>query len=324
MKEVYNEKYYTLSLITQERQDCITLALVWLADLLGLKDRDWPIDGIKLLKLLKASPSISFNYLLADMEDSCDGAADYSHELDLYVILLNQNKMNYPYEASRDRRLNFTIAHEVGHIALGHVLSTAEKTKEQEDYENLEADEFAARFLMPEALLFSLNYYHIASAAEYLMVSQTALWKRLNNMKRLDLFHSRRISTCEKCGNTRFSLFAEYCGICGTPLKNGLKGIRRVFYDSHIKMDSCKRVALCPVCKSNNFREDKCTRCGTYIFNYCSEYMISGDHLCGFANPGNCRFCEMCGKPTYFYKRGLIEDWEKESNAELSYITVKG
>jgi hypothetical protein len=320
MKEAYNEKYYTLDLIPQERQDCITLDLVWLTDLLGLKDRDWPVDGMKLLELLKASPRISFDYLLADMADDCDGAADYSHELDLYVILLNQNKINYPYKTSQHRRLNFTIAHELGHIALGHVLSTAKKTKEQKAYEDLEADEFAGRFLLPEALLFSCNYYSITSAAEYFMVSETALWKRLNNMKRLDLFHSRRVNTCQKCGNTRFSVFAEYCGICGTALSEGLKGIRRVFYDSHIKMDRFKRVIECPVCKLKHFIGDKCARCSTYIFNYCDQYLISGDHICGFANPTTSRFCEMCGKPTYFYRRGLITDWEEEANAGRSYI----
>lgn len=261
MKEVYNEKYYTLDIIPQERQDCITLDLVRLTDLLGLKDRDWPVDGMKLLELLKASPRISFDYLLADMEDDCDGAADYSHELDLYVILLNQNKMNYPYKTSQYRRLNFTIAHELGHIALGHVLSTAKKTKEQKAYEDLEADEFAARFLLPEALLFSCNYYSITSASEYFMVSETALWKRLNNMKRLDLFHSRRVNTCQKCA-----------------------------------------------------------RCSIYIFSYCDQYLASGDHICGFSNPATSRFCEMCGKPTYFYRRGLITDWKEEANAGRSYI----
>jgi ribosomal protein L37E len=321
MKEVYNEKYYTLNLIPQERQVCITLALVWLTDLLGLKDRDWPVDGMKLLELLKASPRIAFKYMFADMKDECDGVADYSHELDQYVIVLNQNKKNYPYKTSQDRRLNFTIAHELGHIALGHVLSTAKKTKEQEDYENLEADEFAGRFLLPEALLFSCNYYSIASAAEYLIVSETALWKRLNNMKRLDLFHSRRVNTCQKCGNTSFSVFAEYCGICGTPLKEGLKGIRRVFYHSHIKMDRYKRVLECPVCHSKHFNTDKCSRCSTYIFNYCDQYFVSGDDICGFSNPAASRFCEMCGKPTYFYRRGLISHWEEEANAEASYIS---
>lgn len=153
---------------------------------------------MKVLEALEAKQLIPFTYQFVEMPDSIDGTAKYIHEHNVFLVSINSNKGKYPYETSRDRRLNFTIAHEIGHIALEHVLSTAEKTKEQEDYENLEADEFTARFLMPEALLFSLNYYHIASAAEYLMVSQTALWKRLNNMKRLDLFHSRRVNTCEK------------------------------------------------------------------------------------------------------------------------------
>jgi rubrerythrin len=36
-------------------------------------------------------------------------------------------------------------------------------------------------------------------------------------MKRMDLLNSRRISTCNICGNTHFSIFSEFCGICGKP-----------------------------------------------------------------------------------------------------------
>jgi hypothetical protein len=94
----------------------------------------------------------------------------------------------------------------------------------------------------------------------------------------------------------------------------------RVFYESHIKMDQFKRVALCPVCESKHFIGDKCARCSTYIFNYCDQYMVSGDYICGFSNPATSRFCEMCGKPTYFYRRGLISHWKEEANVGRSYI----
>jgi Zn-dependent peptidase ImmA (M78 family) len=322
MKQVYNAKYYSLELITQERMDYITLGVKWLTDLLGLKDSHWPIDCMKILDLLKDMQFIPFAYKFIDMSDDCDGAARYFPEHDVYMILINKNKVKYPYKSSQDRRLNFTIAHELGHIALGHVLNTAKKTQEEKDYENIEADEFAARFLMPQKLIFSCNFYSLSSAAEYLMVSETALWKRLNNMKRLDLLHSRRVSTCESCGNTKFSIFSEYCGICGQPLRGKLKGIHRIHYTTDIQTDGFKRVVECPICKFKHVNADKCSRCGTYIFNYCSEYLISGDDNCGFANPSNSRYCEMCGKPTYFYNRGLLSSWKEDINGRETYITA--
>jgi hypothetical protein len=56
---------------------------------------------------------------------------------------------------------------------------------------------------------------------------------------------------------------------------------------------------------------DKCCVCGTYIFNYCTDF-LSGTGDCTYANPGNYRYCEMCGKPTYFYKRWLLRKWDEE------------
>jgi Zn-dependent peptidase ImmA (M78 family) len=311
MRQTYDEKYYTLDLIPKYRQDYINLRLNWFIDLLGLKESDWPIDCMKILKELKTTQLINLRYDFIELSDECDAAIRYFPEHDFYSITINDNKVNYPYECSNHRRLNFTLAHELGHIALRHhLIEDHLKTPEQKALENLEADEFAGRFLLPESLIFTINYYSLASAAEYFMVSKTALWKRLNNMKRLDVLNSRTIRTCESCGNTKFSIFSEYCGICGKPIRGGLKGIRKVYYPSDIKIDRYKRVIECPVCKFKHFNGDKCARCGTYIYNYCSEYLISGDKDCDYANNSNHRFCEMCGRPTYFYNRGLLIPWE--------------
>jgi Zn-dependent peptidase ImmA (M78 family) len=72
-------------------------------------------------------------------------------------------KIIYPYKSSKNRQLNFTIAHEFGHLALDHTLSTEKKTQDEEALENLEADEFAGRFLLPEILIFTTDYYLLSS-----------------------------------------------------------------------------------------------------------------------------------------------------------------
>jgi Zn-dependent peptidase ImmA (M78 family) len=311
MKERYNEKYYTLELIPKYRQDYIDLRVEWLTELLELKESHWPLDCMKIFNKLKKEQLFNFDYQFIEMPDNSDAVIRYFDEHDLYVVLINKNKVNYPYECSNHRRLNFTLAHELAHIALDHCLIEDHlKTEEQKALENLEADEFAGRFLLPEKLIFNCNYYSLSSAAEYFMVSRTALWKRLNSMKRLDVLNSRCIRTCERCGNTKFSILSEYCGICGQPIKGKLKGIRQVYYPSTIQTDRFKRVIECPICKFKHFNADKCARCGTYIFNYCSQYLISGEDDCSYANNSNSRFCEMCGKPTYFYNRRLLSSWE--------------
>ena len=123
-------------------------------------------------------------------------------------------------------------------------------------------------------------------------------------MKRLDLLSSRKTKSCSVCGNTSFSPFAEYCRICGTPLQSGLTGMRKILYPTEIQMDRYKRVLACPVCHSSkHLSGEKCTRCGTPIFNFCSGIY---DDSCSYANLGNARYCELCGKQTIYSKNGLI------------------
>ncbi len=312
MKEVCNIKYYTVNLIPEYRADYINLKLEWFIELIGLKRTDWPINCTELLKKIKALCNMHFEYDFADMPDKYDAITEYNAEHDLYLMLLNRRKVNFPFQSSQDRRLSFTIAHELSHIALGHLnIPRNAKTEEERTLEEIEADEFAGKLLMPESMLFSCNYYSLECAASYFNVSKTALWKRLNNIKRLDLLQSRRVHSCSICGNTRFSIFAEFCGICGASLNRNVKGIGRVNYSEAFQMDKYKRVLQCPLCGSKQLLGDRCSTCSTYILNYCTDFFIEAGE-CSYSNPGNCRYCEMCGKETYFYKRGLLSSWDEE------------
>ena len=88
-------------------------------------------------------------------------------------------------------------------------------------------------------------------------------------------------------------------------------------------MDQFKRVVYCPRCKANMSRKssDKCKICGTYIFNFCSSFFNEKAAECSYANPGKSRFCEMCGRPTYFSERGLLKPWQEVEN--LCYVAEK-
>lgn len=135
-------------------------------------------------------------------------------------------------------------------------------------------------------------------------------------MNRLDLLTAKRTRSCCNCENMNFSAFAEFCGICGHPIQAGLRGLRRIIYPTNIQMDRYKRVLSCPVCRTGRFNSsgDRCDRCGTYIFNYCISYFDDNSNECSFANVGNSRFCEMCGKPSYYNEKGLLQPWYETNN----------
>jgi ribosomal protein L37E len=314
MRESYMPKYYTLDYIPEYRKQYIDIRLQWFVKTYELKNGNWPLDCVSLLKKMKKTQKIPFTYSYVPLPNKYDALTGYVDSEGVYIMQININKAKYPFEYSRDRRLNFTIAHEIGHIVLEHLLIPRSlKTGIELFIEEHEANEFAGRLLMPEKMLCSCNYYSIDSVAQYFIVSRSALWKRLNNMKRLDLLNSRKIQACSRCGNTRFSVFAGFCGICGQPIGNKLSGIRRVYYPEVYPMDQCKRVTSCPRCNNDLRRNvyDKCSICGTHIFNFCSSFFDGNVDECSYANPGNCRFCEMCGRPTYFFEKGLLKPWQE-------------
>ncbi len=62
-----------------------------------------------------------------------------------FVIAINENSCG-------ERRRRFTAAHELGHCVLGHVQSLGERSA-LSDFEERQADKFAANFLAPLAVL---------------------------------------------------------------------------------------------------------------------------------------------------------------------------
>lgn len=94
-------------------------------------------------------------------------------------------------------------------------------------------------------------------------------------------------------------------------------------YQKEYDVDENMRVVSCPKCKNEVFSNNAvhCKLCGTKLFNECDgtpEYDGFGnvvDHT-HHNNPGNARFCETCGQPTYFFNEGFLKPWEEEK-AEL-------
>lgn len=99
----------------------------------------------------------------------CDGCTIIKK--DIYIVLYNNNGCN-------SYRLNWTLAHEVGHIYLGHTCD--ERTEE------IEAHYFAAQLLMPEIVILDLAIQRHGINAEqisdYFHVSYTAACKRVDTI----------------------------------------------------------------------------------------------------------------------------------------------
>lgn len=94
-------------------------------------------------------------------------------------------------------------------------------------------------------------------------------------------------------------------------------------YEKGYVVDENMRVMNCPKCENEIFSTNAshCKLCGTQLYNKCEgtpEYDGFGnvvDHEY-HNNPGNARYCETCGEPTYFFKQGFLKPWEEEK-AEL-------
>lgn len=132
--------------------------------------------------------------------------------------------------------------------------------------------------------------------------------------------------------------FALYCEECGAPTYYNEHNIKirqeenQVIYNDGVAYDDgTLRVKICPVCKNEQFRDsaEYCIICGTNLYNECEGTEMEGyngeiyyDNI--HRNPSNARFCEICGKPTHFFKKGILVDYKTfQSNAEINgFLTV--
>lgn len=99
-----------------------------------------------------------------------------------YVVLYNA-------EISYWEHLNWTLAHEIGHIYLGH--------KEDGEKEEIEAHFFAAQLFMPEYSIYMMSKEHGPINVKILIdifgVSPEAAEKRIKTMNRKRSYRSNRI-----------------------------------------------------------------------------------------------------------------------------------
>lgn len=108
-------------------------------------------------------------------------------------------------------RLKFTIAHEIGHIAMRHVLDSATAWNRGEEQapnmQETQANVFASRLLAPACVLMELNIHTVDELQEVTGLSCLAAKIRL---KRLDLLRDRNkfyLSPLERAIRSNFDTY---------------------------------------------------------------------------------------------------------------------
>lgn len=285
-------------------------------------DVEYPLDCFDLVQKISRRGRIDLGIETTDrLSRSFEATAVYLPEIDGYLIIMKPAPENWKQYSSW-RRCNFTLAHELGHIFCGHLTIPKNlKSKEQQRLEDDEADEFAGRLLMPEGMILRSHFPVQTDLSAAFLVSDQALYKRLNNLQRLDLFHAPAPMTCPICGNDQISPIADYCEICGTYLPDaGKNGVRVVEYTSAMTMPD-DRVIFCPVCGNEEYSSSArfCRICGTPAYNYCGNTDDFVD--CSHINAPNARFCEKCGSKTVFAMKGILQKWQVEREEYIRAIT---
>ncbi len=80
-------------------------------------------------------------------------------------------------------RQRFSVAHELGHLHMGHVHGKSSIDLNSGDYDEVEANAFAAELLMPRTFLaadIKSGFKDVTALAKKYQVSEEAMWWRLS------------------------------------------------------------------------------------------------------------------------------------------------
>ncbi len=278
----------------------------------------FPINPIDLIKsfhwgLITYGDIAKENNCTIDDVIECIGKDGYSiYNGHNYTVAYN-NTIN------SKGRINFTLAHEIGHIVLNHhkdfeVTNTLQDNFTKEEYKILEneANCFARNILAPAPLVMQLNFFGaIFKMIDCFDITFKAATTRLSllrndlyylNSEQIDEIKSKyqRKKQCDKCSTKYFDLSISYCPICGN---------KKLIIGDYFTMKRYEKVDIfskneCPICQNVEFSTDDqyCKICGLKLHNSCS--------FCGAEMESNARYCTKCGQKTVYFETGILDDWE--------------
>lgn len=281
------------------------------------------VDCVKIAKFINDNFS-RYNIRFQSTDELDPGVLAktmYIKELNCYYISINKaqlidretRRLKYPYTRSSDRIINFTLAHEFGHIYLEHAL-TPESHKSEDILfeEDMEADEFAGRLLMPELTLNKCRFDDLSQTAKLFNVSQSALIRRLQELKMDPHSETRSLRACHTCGNSSIKPNDRYCSICGTYNSHQNSILSIDYYDKYW-MDINGQLFTCPNCGFDGFdkRDRRCPHCSQPLYNWCLNQSCPEDVIMDTT----VRYCHRCGSLTSLNSSGALVPWQPVQQA---------
>ncbi|MFR1015560.1 ImmA/IrrE family metallo-endopeptidase [Veillonella sp.] len=253
-------------------------------------------------------------------------------------------------------RIPFTLAHELGHILLGHHENSPNgflprfANTSSRDYREREADMFAGELIRSRPLLYLTNLTnpHDADIVSNIFgVSHLCATVGIEQIKRINFltipktlkFFSNRFSSfintkyCSKCShlfvaNTRS---IEYCPVCGNKslmwyhknnyLINFFYGdvtgeLPIMDYKTYPQNIDNGRTETCPRCELENIDSD---------WNYCPICSLPTQNVCedcGEKLDPHFRYCPKCGKESLYFKEKALTSWKDEYDTQHSSPTT--
>lgn len=231
-----------------------------------------------------------------------------------------------------DVRIRWTLAHEIGHIVLGHFnydetfLLRGGLDEQKYSVLELEANAFAAELLAPTFILYNLGICSVEGIQEICFLSREASERRFSNLSRFSYKQEQHFIQKQKF-ECQFAPYLKRIVICSrtSSLAVGILYTKIEKYPKvktmpnkqlYSKTDENNRFTECPKCGNRQFSEHAryCKLCGLYLYNECSrqeqeDYQYSSE--CGQRNPGDARYCEYCGAETLLMAQGLLLTWQE-------------
>ena len=246
-------------------------------------------------------------------------------------------------ESRSETRTRFSLAHELGHIVLGHL--NDERTEisrggvDDPTYYAMEgaANTFAGNLLAPPILIddflsgsrfdverISMRFNISPTAAKDYRAEDYKHWKKLvpsvHEKAILKRCHSGiHRQVCIECGATFEIEGALFCPICGAnslSLYYWRKDGAEMIYPG-AKQNEAGQLKECLKCKNEEHLESAefCMICGDPIVNRCTYAIgknISEHWQCSHEEPlpSNARYCPYCGSKTTFYNARVLLDYD--------------
>ena len=246
---------------------------------------------------------ISYEEMLT-FAGTSDACTDYCADSDLYIIYYNDVKKS---KITSNRYL-WNIAHELGHVALGHHKKHTESRIFRNEISNelyseieAEANMFAAYILVPHIVISCVTdkkhidiktLCKVSEAASGIRNEEMQAWGRRNQAEQYDFellgffsyyaekhAYSKASKTwlnkhraCPRCFAIIEHRMMSHCQICGQRLTGHYEMEKHIMSYSKIILDDQDRALECPVCHNTDLAPhgNFCVICGSSLVNLCS------------------------------------------------------